>query len=133
MKLPPLTGWWPPKDWRMMLALVGSIGGGAVSFILAWRIISVVSEHSWQSGLSLEAQLQVVLRQLEAVELVATGLMILMGISMIGLWFVLGKRSIELSAGKVHVSAGGGEEEDTAAPVTRTTTVTETQTGIPPA
>lgn len=125
--LPPLRAWWPPKEWRLLLALLGSIGGGGVSTALAWRVMTYLArEDGWRKGLPLEAQLQVVLFQLDSLKTMAMGLLILMGLSIVGLWFVLGRRAIEISAGNFKASAGGGgDEEEEESPIVRTTTETQ--------
>jgi hypothetical protein len=105
---------WPPKDWRSIIALLASVGGGGVSFFLAWRLITFIASTRWHhKNLSAQQLLQVTLEQVTALSALAKGSMILMGISMIGLWFVLGDRTIKgKGPGGFEFEAGGGPDDD---------------------
>lgn len=126
---------WPPRDWRSMLALWASVGGGAIAFILSWRVMTfLANETDWRRDLDQPGQLKVVLAQLAALRMMAMGVMIIMGTSMLGLWFVLGKRSFELEAWKLKLKAGGGEDSlPELPPMPQAPTTVTTTVSIPPA
>lgn len=117
---------WPPKDWRSFVALLASVGGGAVAFILAWRVMTFLASSRWyRDGMTPLQLFDLVKLQLGSMEIMAKGSLALMGLSIIGLWFVLGKRNLDLELWKLKLKAGGGEDEEapTQSPTVTTTTV----------
>lgn len=85
---------WPPKDWRALIALVGSIAGAAVlTGLLAW-IIHLLA--GW----------------LRAGELanIAYGLLAIIGAVLLSLGLAINRRSIRIS--RDGFEASGGEESD---------------------
>lgn len=106
---------WPPKDWRSFIALIASVGGGAVAFVLAWRVMTLIGSSRWYlKGLTATQLFEVIKLQLQSMEAMAKGSWILMALSIIGLWFVLGRRSITIQGpGGTKIEAGGGTEDTT--------------------
>lgn len=116
---------WPPKDWRSFIALIASVGGGAVAFILAWRVMTLIGSARWyREGMSPAQLFEVVKLQLASMETMAKGSWVLMALSILGLWFVLGRRSITIQGpGGTKIEAGGGSD-DTHPSVTTVTSTT---------
>lgn len=119
---------WPPKDWRSFIALIASVGGGAVAFILAWRVMTLIGSARWYlKGMSPTQLFEIVKLQLDSMEIMAKGSWLLMMLAIIGLWFVLGRRSITIQGpGGTKIEAGGGSDDTTAAQVTTTTSTVVT-------
>lgn len=91
---------WPPRDWRMLLALLFLGGGGVACTVLAWTLTDRVARLStgpWPLAYALYGTLG------------------LIGVVLTGFSYVLGKRSWSFKAGAVEGSTSGGEEEPQAA------------------
>jgi len=102
---------WPPRDWRALLALGGSIVGAAVlTVMLAW--IVRIFERWMQPG---------------PLANIAYGLLIIIGLVLLALGFAINRRSFSGSIGPVSFRASGGEDEDAPAQAVVTTTKTEVQ------
>ena len=121
---------WPPRDWRSFIALIASVGGGAVAFVLSWRVMTLIGSSRWyRQGMSPAQLLEVVKLQLQSMEIMAKGSWILMGLAILGLWFVLGKRSIAIQGpGGTKIEAGGGSDD---APSPSVVTTSTTVSGLP--
>lgn len=103
---------WPPKDWRSFIALIASVGGGGVAFILGWRVMTLISSPRWyKKGMTPDQLFEIVKTQLQSMETMAKGSWALMAFALVGLWFVLGKRNLDLELWKLKLKAGGGEED----------------------
>jgi hypothetical protein len=87
---------WPARDWRALVALVGSIAGAAVlTLLLAWIIYLF--------------QLWVRADQLANI---AYGLLAIIGAVLLTLGFAINRRSIKLT--REGLEASGGDPEDCA-------------------
>lgn len=125
---------WPPRDWRSFIALIASVGGGVVAFVLGWRVMTLIGSTRWyRQGLNPQQLLEIVKLQLQSMEIMAKGSWVLMALSIVGLWFVLGRRSITIQGpGGTKIEAGGGSDDSgTPPPVVTTTTTTVTPQTAP--
>lgn len=93
---------WPPRDWRMLLALGFLAGGGVAMTVLAWRTQSTIAFEPWPDRV---AELRI--RWLAYLGLAA---LTLVGITLTSFGFVLGRRAWKVKAGMFDASAEGGEE-----------------------
>ena len=90
---------WPPRDYRMLIALFFLGGGGMAMTVFAWRLATLTADKS-QSPWPIAYALY--------------GTLTLLGIVLTGFSYVLGKRSLSLKAGKDGISADttGGDDDD---------------------
>jgi hypothetical protein len=99
---------WPPKDWRALLALLGSIGGAAMLTALVWWGCWMLMPASdvWTTGT--EAQRAETIRW---VLWICSGTISLV---IIGLGFAVNRRSFRGKLGRDGASFGfeGGEYDD---------------------
>jgi hypothetical protein len=104
---------WPPRDWRMLLALLFLGGGGFAMTVFAWRLATLTAEKStspWPVAYALYGALG------------------LIGIVLTGFSYVLGKRAWNFKAGRdgVEGSTSGGEDDPPPAAIITTTTAVTT-------
>lgn len=88
---------WPPRDWRMLLALFFLGGGGGAMTVFAWRLATLTAARSpgpWPIAYALYATLG------------------LIGIVLTGFSYVLGKRSLSFHAGRDGLSADTTGDND---------------------
>jgi predicted MFS family arabinose efflux permease len=115
-----MTPAWPPRDWRMLIALVFLGGGGFAMTVFAWRLATLTAQKStspWPVAYALY------------------GVLGLIGIVLTGFSYVLGKRTLNFSASRAGISAGtsgGDADEPPTAIVTTTTSVTTPPAGALP-
>ncbi|ARS27604.1 hypothetical protein [Sphingomonas sp. KC8] len=86
---------WPPRDWRMLVALCFLGGGGIAMTILAWRITTLTADKSaspWPLAYALY------------------GVLGLIAVVLTGFSYVLGKRAWSFKAGAIEGSTSGGDE-----------------------
>lgn len=107
---PPLG--WPPRDWRMIIALFFLGGGGMAMTVFSWRLATLTAEKSvspWPIAYALYGALG------------------LIGVVLTGFSYVLGKKSMRFSATREGLSADSSGGDDDAPPpaavVTTTTSV----------
>jgi hypothetical protein len=101
---------WPPRDWRMFVALFFLGGGGVAMTVFAWRLASLTAEHStgpWPLAYALYGALG------------------LIGVVLTGFSYVLGKRNFSFKAGAVSGETSGGQDD--AAPAATVTATIETK------
>lgn len=99
---------WPPRDWRMLLALLFLTGGGVACTSLAAWSLRAIADGAWPAVV---APLRI--RWLGYLGLAA---MVLIGIVLTSFGFVLGRRAWRVKAGAIDASAEGGQDEATAGP-----------------
>lgn len=93
---------WPPRDWRMLLALVFLAGGGmAVTALAAAALYSL----GWMDWPAVVAPARI--RWLGYFGISSLGLI---AIVLTSFGFVLGRRAWKVKAGSFDASAEGGEE-----------------------
>lgn len=93
---------WPPRDWRMLLALVFLAGGGIACTGYAAAALYVIGWAEWPDAL---AGLRI--RWLGYLGLSA---LLLVGVVLTSFGFVLGRRAWKVRAGPIDASAEGGED-----------------------
>lgn len=100
---------WPPRDWRMLLALLFLAGGGVACTWLVWAIIAALTDGAWP-----EAAAPLRIRWLGYLGL---GLLFLIAIVLTSYGFVLGRRAWRARGpAGFEFDASGGEEEAQAGP-----------------
>ena len=102
---------WPPKDWRALIALLGSIAGAAtLTMLIAWGVYLLMPAAHWWTGST----------ELHRAETIRWVLWIAAGtvsLVMLGLGFAINRRSMKLKLpGGSSLETEGGESESPAAP-----------------
>lgn len=99
---------WPPKDWRALLALIGSIAGAAVLTAMVWWGCAVLlPSNEWTSAT--EAHRLITIRW---VLWIAVGAI---AVVLVGLGMAINRRSFKGKIGAAEVDFAGGESEATPA------------------
>ena len=90
-------GWpaWPARDWRAIIALLGSIAGAAVLTLGLFYIVRLF--EAW--------------RLPEPLAKIAYGLLAIIGIVLFALGFAINRRSVKGAFGPASFEASGGETE----------------------
>jgi hypothetical protein len=102
---------WPPKDWRALLALLGSIAGAAVlTGFVWWGVDKIAPGRGWSAA-----------TEPHRAETVRWVLWIGAGtiaVVIVGLGFAINRRTFKGSVGKdgVTMEMDGGEDPEVAAP-----------------
>ena len=94
---------WPPRDWRMMLALVFLAGGGLACTALAYLAQAAIAGGPWPAA--------VAALRIRWLGYLGAGALGLIGIVLTGFATVLGRRAWRMAAGPVSASAEGGEDD----------------------
>ena len=92
---------WPPRDDRVLIALVFLGGGGMAMTVFAWRLATLTAEKSqspWPVAYALY------------------GTLMLLGIVLTGFSYVLGRRTLSIKAGRDGLSADTSGGDDDAPP-----------------
>lgn len=98
---------WPPRDWRALLALIGSIAGAAVlTAFVWWGCAMLLPAPDWWSASTESHRVET----LRIVLFVAVGTI---SVVIISLGFAINRRSLKVKVGRDGLSTemDGGEEE----------------------
>ncbi|QEH80820.1 hypothetical protein EIK56_22915 [Sphingomonas sp. C8-2] len=96
---------WPPRDWRMLLALLFLAGGGVACTIFAAAALYAIAWEPWPDSV---AALRI--RWLGYLGLAALALI---GVVLTSYGFVLGRRAWKAKGpGGLEFEASGGEDDD---------------------
>lgn len=98
---------WPPRDWRALLALLGSIAGAAVlTAFVWWGCAMLLPAPDWWSAATEDQRVQTI----RIVLFVAVGTI---AVVIVGLGFAINRRTFKGSVGRdgVSMEMDGGEDE----------------------
>ena len=99
---------WPPKDWRSLIALLGSIGGAAsLTVLVAWGVAMLLPAADWWTAAT-EAHRAETIRW---VLWIAAGTI---AVVIVGLGFAINRRSFKGRLGRDGASLDfeGGDDGD---------------------
>lgn len=99
-----MTGW-PPKDWRALIALLGSVAGAAMLTIFVWWGCSVLLPDSKPWTAQTEAHRAFTIRWVLWIAVATISMVI------IGLGFAINRRSFKGSVGTANFEFAGGEDD----------------------
>lgn len=105
---------WPPRDWRALIALLGSIGGAFALTGVAGALIAILAWGDWRDS-----------TQVLRIEFLGKSLLLALGgslVVLISLGLAINKRSVRVS--KEGFDMTGGDDSAPVPPIVTTTTTT---------